>query len=81
MRHEARAAMLQGKTAVSSNQSHVGETVPLSQHPEYRYMPAQAADVPAPPEKGKEKGKSKGKNKNKGKQEWGWRHCDNRPYW
>ena len=85
MAYDAHASMLRGKTAVSSNQSHVGETVPLSQHPKYRSMRAQAFNVPAPPEKGKAKGKGKGKDKGKtqekGKREWGMRHGDNRPYW
>jgi hypothetical protein len=80
MSFHQRAELLEGRSAVHSEQSHCHSTMPLDQHPDYLALRAQANREAA---SSSGKGKSKGKGKEKGKDKGKWpryRHGDNPPY-
>jgi len=62
-----RADLLEGRSAVASDQSHCHSTMPLDQHPDYHTMRAQLREPASSSGKGKGKGKGKEKGKDKGK--------------
>ena len=75
-----RADLLEGRSAVGSDQSYCHSTMPLDQHPDYHALRAQAIREPAS-SSGKGKGKGKGEEKGQDKGKWlRYRHGDNQPY-